>query len=138
MEILPESLDSISLLWLLTGITLLLLFFLLHSFRLWKVPRTNNLENLPPPGPSRLPIIGNLHQLGTLPHVSLSKLSQKYGPVMHLKLGQIPLLVISSPEMAKEVLKIHDSKCCSRPDSCGTRKLSYNRKDITFSPYGDY
>uniref|UniRef100_A0A162B6N3 Cytochrome P450 n=1 Tax=Daucus carota subsp. sativus TaxID=79200 RepID=A0A162B6N3_DAUCS len=40
--------------------------------------------------------------------------------------------------MAKEVLKVHDTKCCSRPDSYGMRKLSYNQKDISFSPYGDY
>ncbi|KAL8109381.1 cytochrome P450 71B34-like [Apium graveolens] len=137
MEIFPEYLDSISLLWLLTVIPLLLLLFFLPWFCLQKYPITDKWENLPP-GPSRLPIIGNLHQLGKLPHFSLYKLSQKYGPIMHLKLGQVPLLVISSPEMAKEVLKTHDSKCCSRPDSCGTRKLSYNRKDITFSPYGDY
>ncbi|KAL1833449.1 hypothetical protein ACET3Z_003100 [Daucus carota] len=137
MEIFSEFLSSNSVFWLLTVITTFLVFFVLPWFCLGKVNRNNNLKNLPP-GPARLPIIGNLHQLGKLPHVSLQKLSQKYGPVMHLKLGQVPLLVISSSEMAKEVLKIHDTKCCNRPDSCGTRKLSYNRKDITFSPYGDY
>ncbi|KAK1370656.1 Cytochrome P [Heracleum sosnowskyi] len=57
---------------------------------------------------------------------------------MHLELGQVPAMVVSSPEMAKEVLKVHDTKCCSRPDSYGMRKLSYNQKDISFSPYGDY
>lgn len=95
------------------------------------------MENLAP-GPPRLPIVGNLHLLGNLPHLSLYKLSQKYGPVMHLKLGQVPTLIISSPEMAEEVLKFQDIKCCNRPDSYGMRKLSYNRKDISFSPYGDY
>ncbi|KAK1370639.1 hypothetical protein POM88_036731 [Heracleum sosnowskyi] len=57
---------------------------------------------------------------------------------MHLELGQVPALVVSSPEMAKEVLKVHDTKFCSRPDSYGMRKLSYNQKDVSFSPYGDY
>ncbi|KAL8109382.1 cytochrome P450 71B34-like [Apium graveolens] len=135
MEIFSESLSSLSLPWLLTGITILIVFSFPSFF--YRSLSKQSVENLAP-GPSSLPIIGNLHQLGKLPHLSLYKLSQKYGPVMHLKLGQVPTLVISSAEMAKEVLQFHDIKCCNRPDSYGMRKLSYNRKDISFSPYGDY
>ncbi|KAL5823928.1 hypothetical protein ACOSQ3_021911 [Xanthoceras sorbifolium] len=91
-----------------------------------------------PPGPPKLPIIGNLHQLGKLPHRSLQKLSRKYGPIMLLQLGKVPTLVVSSPEIAKEVLKIHDLECCSRPLNEGPRRLSYNFLDIAFSPYTDY
>ncbi|TXG46898.1 hypothetical protein EZV62_026192 [Acer yangbiense] len=91
-----------------------------------------------PPSPPQLPIIGNLHQLGKLPHRSLQKLSQKYGPIMLLQLGKVPTLVISSPEMAKQVLKTHDLECCSRPLTQGPRRLSYNFLDIAFSPYSDY
>ncbi|KAL5757120.1 hypothetical protein ACOSQ2_021866 [Xanthoceras sorbifolium] len=91
-----------------------------------------------PPGPPKLPIIGNLHQLGKLPHRSLQKLSRKYGPIMLLQLGKVPTLVVSSPEIAKEVLKIHDPECCSRPLNEGPRRLSYNFLDIAFAPYTDY
>ncbi|GAA0172864.1 hypothetical protein Leryth_003364 [Lithospermum erythrorhizon] len=94
-------------------------------------------KNLPP-SPPGLPILGNLHQLGKLPHRSLWKLSQKYGHVMLLKFGSIPALVVSSPETAKEVLKTHDLDCCSRPLSKGSNKLSYNLIDISFSPYDSY
>nr|AGI97015.1 geraniol 10-hydroxylase [Gentiana macrophylla] len=61
-----------------------------------------------PPGPTRLPIIGNLHLLGDQPHKSLEKLAKKHGPIMSLKLGQITTVVISSSEMAKEVLQKQD------------------------------
>ncbi|XP_021666940.2 cytochrome P450 71B36 [Hevea brasiliensis] len=91
-----------------------------------------------PPGPPGLPIIGNLHQLRALPHQSLCQLSKKHGPVMFIKLGFVPSVVVSSAEAAKEVLKTHDLCTCSRPVSDGTRILSYNYIDVGFSPYGDY
>lgn len=64
-----------------------------------KVTRRNKY-NLPP-SPPKLPIIGNLHQLGTLPHRSFQSLSHKYGPLMMLKLGQTPTLVVSSADVAR-------------------------------------
>ncbi|XP_019099595.1 PREDICTED: cytochrome P450 71B36-like [Camelina sativa] len=70
---------------------------------------------------------------------------QKYGPVMLLKFGSIPTVVVSSSETAKQVLKTQDLHCCSRPtlaakanDYLGPRALSYNYLDIAFSPLGDY
>ncbi|XP_047964786.1 6,7,8-trihydroxycoumarin synthase-like [Salvia hispanica] len=71
-------------------------------------------------------------------HLYLHQLSQKYGPIIHMKLGPTPLLVVSSPKLAKEVLKIQDTSFCSRPKSLGQQKLSYNNSDIIFSPYNDY
>ncbi|AEE77146.1 cytochrome P450, family 71, subfamily B, polypeptide 37 [Arabidopsis thaliana] len=91
-----------------------------------------------PPSPPGFPIIGNLHQLGELPHQSLWSLSKKYGPVMLLKFGSIPTVVVSSSETAKQALKIHDLNCCSRPSLAGPRALSYNYLDIVFSPFNDY
>ncbi|KAJ4889855.1 Cytochrome P450 71B28 [Raphanus sativus] len=87
-----------------------------------------------PPGPKKLPIIGNLHQLHELPPRSLS---HNYGPVMLLRFGFVTVVVISSKETAEEVLKNHDIDCCSRPKTEGTRKISYNFKDIGFAPYGE-
>ncbi|KAI9076677.1 hypothetical protein K1719_041442 [Acacia pycnantha] len=41
-----------------------------------------------PPGPSPLPVIGNLLELGDKPHKSLAKLAKTYGPIISLRLGQ--------------------------------------------------
>lgn len=88
-----------------------------------------------PPGPRGLPIIGNLHRLNGLPHRWFHQLSAIYGPVMFLRLGFTPVVVISSSEAAEEVLKTKDLETCSRTKLMATGKLSF--KDITFAPYTD-
>lgn len=92
-----------------------------------------------PSGPVQLPIIGNLHLLGKLPHQALSALSLKYGPFMSLRLGSSTLmLVISSGDMAEEFLKTHDQRFASRAPSTAAKCLTYNCSGIVFAPYGPY
>ncbi|CAF2108631.1 BnaC03g56910D [Brassica napus] len=91
-----------------------------------------------PPGPSTLPIIGNLHHFAGWPSRYFHNLSIKYGPVMLLRLGFLRVVVISSSEAAEEVLKTHDLECCSRPNTLVSGKLSYGFKDVNFAPYGEY
>ncbi|KAL6177545.1 hypothetical protein ACLB2K_049071 [Fragaria x ananassa] len=91
-----------------------------------------------PPGPPKLPVIGNLHLLGNQPHLSLRSLAEKYGPIIHLQLGEIPTVVVSSARVAKEVLKTHDLALSSRPQIFSAKHLFYNCTDVVFSPYGAY
>ncbi|KAJ0974866.1 hypothetical protein J5N97_016831 [Dioscorea zingiberensis] len=56
---------------------------------------------------------------------------------MHLKLGSIPVLIVSSSEVASEILKTHDLAFCSRPSSPVLMKFSYGGSDIAFSKYGE-
>nr|QWK52215.1 cytochrome P450 71B14-2 [Isatis tinctoria] len=94
-------------------------------------------KNLPP-GPPRLPIIGNLHQLGSKPQRSMLELSEKYGSLMSLKFGSVSTVVASTPETVKDVLKTFDADCCSRPYLTYAARVSYNRNDLAFSPYSKY
>ncbi|KAI9116512.1 hypothetical protein K1719_012679 [Acacia pycnantha] len=115
-------------------ITFFCFFFVIHKLSSSKKP-TKTL----PPGPWKFPLIGNLHQLvGSLPHRSLTNLANKYGPFMHLQLGQVSHIIVSSPEYAKEITKTHDLIFANRPRLLASDILAYNSTDIVFSPYGNY
>lgn len=93
----------------------LLVFFPLLLFLLLLSKPTSQAEGLPQ-NPPRLPLIGNLHQLdSSAPHLPLWKLSKIHGPLMSLKLGTIPALVVSSAGMAREIIKNHDPEFSARP-----------------------
>ncbi|XP_047335710.1 cytochrome P450 76T24-like [Impatiens glandulifera] len=52
-------------------------------------------------------------------HVSFTRLAKKYGPIMSLRLGSVTSVVVSSPEIAREILQKHDEVFCDRaiPDA---------------------
>ncbi|KAF3436746.1 hypothetical protein FNV43_RR19495 [Rhamnella rubrinervis] len=92
-----------------------------------------------PPSPPRLPLIGNLHQLGSLPHCSLRALAHKYGPdLMLLHLGQVPVLVVSSADMVRKMVKKYDIVISNRPRNIAPSILLYNGNDVAFATYGEY
>ena len=91
-----------------------------------------------PPGPRPWPLIGNLNLIGPLPHVSIHSLSQKYGPLMHLKFGLSPVVVGSSAEVAELLLKTHDISFASRPALLAGKYTTYNYSAMSTAPYGPY
>ncbi|CAN6560740.1 hypothetical protein C1H46_034796 [Malus baccata] len=94
--------------------------------------------NSSPPSPPKLPVIGNLHQLGPHIHRSLNTLAQRHGPIMLLHFGSMPVLVVSSDDTACEIMKTHDITFANRPKSIFFKKVCYNFKDVASAPYGEY
>ncbi|KAJ0771505.1 putative cytochrome P450 [Helianthus annuus] len=123
--------------WLLTTALVLFMFFMfLNTLR---SNRSSITAPKLPPNPPKLPIIGHLHKLiGKPHHQALWELSKEYGPIMLLHIGSKPFLIISSPAMAKQVLKTQDHIFCSRPLSKAAKRLTYNYLDIAFSPQSDH
>ncbi|KAG8378730.1 hypothetical protein BUALT_Bualt07G0015600 [Buddleja alternifolia] len=119
------------------SLTLFITFITLLFILMRKKTRDRDTRKLPPT-PKKLPIIGNLHQLGKLPHRSLKTLSKIYGDLMFLQLGSIPTLVVSSPYMAREIFKAHDLVFSSRPPLYAVKKFSYNFSSLSVAPFGEY
>ncbi|KMS97288.1 hypothetical protein BVRB_7g177320 [Beta vulgaris subsp. vulgaris] len=113
----------------------LLLFVIIFYKFLFRTRATG--QNLPP-SPPKLPIIGNLHQLGQLLHRSLHALSKKHGDLMFVYMGCKPTLVVSSADAAREIMRTHDTIFSNRPKSRSASRLFYNCTDVAFSPYGDH
>ncbi|CAN6374618.1 unnamed protein product [Urochloa humidicola] len=92
-----------------------------------------------PPGPWTLPVIGSLHHLvsSQTAHRVMRGLAQKHGPLMMLRLGALPALVVSSPEAAQEVMKTHDLAFADRYSSTNIRTLTSDGDGIGFMPYGE-
>ncbi|XVF77231.1 hypothetical protein PTKIN_Ptkin14bG0026100 [Pterospermum kingtungense] len=103
-----------------------------------RVKTTNSSIKLPP-GPWKLPLIGNLHQLvGSRPHHILRDLAKQHGPLMHLQLGEVSAIVVSSPEIAKEVMVTQGVTFAQRPYVWALSMVTYGCKGIAMSPYGNY
>ncbi|KAF5796888.1 putative flavonoid 3'-monooxygenase [Helianthus annuus] len=113
---------------LYTSITAFILYLLFNL----RTRRSNRL----PPGPTPWPIVGNLPHLGTIPHHSLAALAAKYGPLMHLRLGFVDVVVAASASVAAQFLKAHDANFASRPPNSGAKHIAYNYQDLVFAPYG--
>ncbi|XP_061978092.1 desmethyl-deoxy-podophyllotoxin synthase-like [Populus nigra] len=115
------------------------LLFIFMVLRILKKSKTKAFTPNLPPGPRKLPVIGNLHQLFcSLPHHRLRDLAEKHGPIMHLQLGQVQTIVISSPETAEQVMKVHDINFAHRPHLLAAEIIFYNCTDIATAAYGDY
>ncbi|KAK6924765.1 Cytochrome P450, partial [Dillenia turbinata] len=91
---------------------LVLFTVLMFSLLLVKLIKSSKY-NLPP-SPPRLPLIGNLHQLGSLPHHSLRTLSENYGRLLRIHMGKSTAVVVSSTELVREIMKTQDTIFANR------------------------
>lgn len=71
-----------------------------------------------PPGPKPFPIIGNLACLDgyEVPYQAFDDLAKKYGPIISLRLGSVPTVVVNGIDNIKEVLITKSSHFDSRPN----------------------
>ncbi|XP_034431067.1 vitamin D 25-hydroxylase [Hippoglossus hippoglossus] len=68
-----------------------------------------------PPGPSPIPVIGNILSLATEPHVFLKKQSEVHGQIFSIDLGGILTVVLNGYDCVKECLYHQSEVFADRP-----------------------
>ncbi|KAM7276303.1 hypothetical protein ACFE04_018169 [Oxalis oulophora] len=105
----------------------------------WLVQKSSlDKANTLPPGPPRLPIFGNLLQLGQLPHRDFASLCDKYGPLVYLRLGNVDAITTNDPEIIREILLRQDEVFASRPRTLAAVHLAYGCGDVALAPLGPH
>ncbi|NXD83609.1 CP1B1 protein, partial [Halcyon senegalensis] len=72
--------------------------------------------NRSPPGPFAWPLVGNVLQLGRLPHLAFVRLARRYGPVFQLRLGHRRVLVLNGEAAIRRALVGLGTRFAGRPD----------------------
>ncbi|KAJ8247927.1 hypothetical protein GJAV_G00252170 [Gymnothorax javanicus] len=115
---------SESLLAMATVCIMYLLMRLLHT----NIPE--GLQRLP--GPKPFPIIGNVLDVVGSPHLSLTTLSERYGPIYQIQIGMRPVVVLSGSETIRQALIKQGEDFSGRPDLYSFQFIS-NGKSLAFS-----
>ena len=107
-------------------------FFIALAILILKKQRTLPL----PPGPPRLPIIGNLHQYpGKDPWKKYHEWHKKYGPIFSLKFGQRTVIVLGNHRVTKDLLEKRSGIYSSRPRMAVAERITKGLLGGTL-PYG--
>nr|DBA25679.1 TPA: hypothetical protein GDO54_010043 [Pyxicephalus adspersus] len=92
-------------------LSIILCVFLVIIFHGWN-RRPPNF----PPGPTPLPLIGNMHILNhRKPYKSFHELSKKYGPVYSIQIGEEKMVILCGYETVKDALVNHADAFSGRP-----------------------
>ncbi|PQE17120.1 cytochrome P450 protein [Rutstroemia sp. NJR-2017a BBW] len=81
------------------------------------VTRRKSTSSLPlPPGPKPLPIIGNLHQAPkSYGWRKYREWSKQYGPIVHVNMLGQPIIILSTDQVAHDILAKRGAICSDRP-----------------------
>ncbi|EHB07660.1 Cytochrome P450 1A1 [Heterocephalus glaber] len=86
-----------------------------------------------PPGPWGWPLIGHALTLGKNPHLSLARLSERYGDVMQIRIGSTPVVVLSGLDTIRQALVRQADDFKGRPDLYSFTLIS-DGQSMTFNP----
>nr|CAB3481654.1 unnamed protein product [Digitaria exilis]CAB3483741.1 unnamed protein product [Digitaria exilis] len=90
-----------------------------------------------PPGPRGLPLVGSLPSLDPQLHDYFARLASRYGPIFSIRLGSKLGVVVTSPSLAREVLRDNDLVFSNRDVPDAARSISYGGgQNIVWNPVG--
>ena len=91
-----------------------------------------------PKGPTPFPFFGNALQIPKETPLwrTLTSWSEKYGPIFTLYLCRTPVLIISDPHIAHELLAARSAKYSSRPRMVMFGEVYSQMSSVVVQPYG--
>nr|BAC44836.1 cytochrome P-450 [Lithospermum erythrorhizon] len=117
----------------LPAIPLAIIIFLIISYKLYQKLRLKL-----PPGPRPLPIIGNIYQVKPVKFRCFYNWSKTYGPIFSIYYGSQMNVIVSTTELAKEVLKENDQHLADRFRTRSSASMSRGGKDLIWADYGPH
>ncbi|PWA77544.1 cytochrome P450 [Artemisia annua] len=102
---------------------------------IWSKILSSSLKGAPPlpPGPRSLPIVGYLPFLSHELHKQFTNMAHTYGPIFKFKAGSKLHIVISTPELVKEVVRDQDENFSNRNATIAASTFSYGSQDVIWS-----
>ncbi|KAH0468418.1 hypothetical protein IEQ34_003451 [Dendrobium chrysotoxum] len=94
-----------------------------------------------PPSPPSIPILGHLHLMlkkNSSMLRNLTAISAAHGPVLLLRIGSRPILLVSSYSAAISCFTTNDLVFATRPVLPSIRSISFNYSGIGSAPYGHH
>ncbi|KAL5054761.1 hypothetical protein RYX36_035443 [Vicia faba] len=112
--------------------------FYLSTFFIFKLfLQLRKFKNLPP-GPTSVPIIGNLHHLKRPLHRTFKSLTDQYGKVISLWFGSRLVVVVSSLSEFQQCFTKNDIVLANRPRFLSGKYIFYNYTTLGSSSYGEH
>ncbi|KAI3396191.1 hypothetical protein diail_394 [Diaporthe ilicicola] len=90
-----------------------------------------------PDGPRPLPILGSFPFLTQYPELTLDKWATKFGSLYSVWLGNQLFVIISSPQVAKDLMVTHGAVFSSRKEMFIKSQTVFAGRGITATPYND-
>ncbi|KAJ8092104.1 hypothetical protein PM082_021636 [Marasmius tenuissimus] len=90
-----------------------------------------------PPGPVGLPIVGSHPFLTHFPELTLDHWAKRYGPMYSVWLGNQLFLMISDPQIVKDLMVTNGAVFSSRKEMFLKSKKIFVGRGITATPYND-
>ncbi|XP_057501864.1 cytochrome P450 81Q32-like [Actinidia eriantha] len=95
-------------------------------------------QKLPPSPSLSLPIVGHLHLFKKPIHRTLAAIAKHHGPVLFLKFGSRPVLLVSSPSAVEECFTKNDIVFANRPKLLAGKHLGYDYTTLVWASYGPH
>ncbi|KAG2600072.1 hypothetical protein PVAP13_5KG499007 [Panicum virgatum] len=120
-----------------TQANLLYAALLLPTVLYLAVNRRRRTTSRLPPGPRGVPLLGSLPFIDRNLHTYFAGLAAKHGPVLSIRLGSKVEIVVTSPELASEVLRDKDPIFANRVMPEAGNAISFGgEKNIVGNPVG--